>query len=341
MTRSAAAELAELVRDPRRATWAPRHTSLLVTEIQALEALLANIVPNSPDRPLILRRLADDYYELKSAAHQDKQRALRSARATTQEVNKSEKLANAAEKKSLQYYEMLVAKHPDHCRVRDSADPSKNQGCLDDVLYFLGLEYQRLDTPDQARKYFFQLIKSFPMSPWIPASYLAFGEFFLAESAADPSKLEFARQAYDKVLQFPPPANETYGFAHYRLAQVHTQKQDFSTALAHMTKAAEFSANYSVLRSSELLGAVVCREIVPIYAQTGTPRKAEAFFKRLTNDPPGVNERLVTMLDGLVMAYLHENKRVEAADVCYAFSGGSTALPSCGQLIPPGIQPNP
>ena len=118
-------------------------------------------------------------------------------------------------------------------------------------------------------------------------------------------------------------------------------KQDLANALSHLTKAAEFSTNYSAVRSSGLLGVAARREIVPIYAQMAKPRQAEAFFKRLTNDPPGVNEQLVTMLDALVMTYLRENKRVEATEVCYAFSAGSSALPSCGQLIPSGIQPSP
>ncbi|HRI65869.1 MAG TPA: hypothetical protein PK156_16595 [Polyangium sp.] len=332
--RTVDAELSDLVRDPRLATWAPRASQLLITELQTLEMLLSSQGANGPDRPILLRRLGDSYYELKTSARQEKHRALQSGRATSRDIDRPEKLATAAQKKFLQYYEMLVDKYPNHCQRPNPADPTKSQGCLDDVLYFLALEYQRLDTPDQARKYFLKLIQAYPVSPWVPSAYLAFGEFFLAEGADDPSKYVYAQQAYDKVTQYPPPQNETYGFANYRLGQVFVHRQDFTNALLYMTKAIDFSVNFSTVRGSDLLGGISRREIVPIYAQAGTPRKAEAFFKRLANDPPGSNEHLVMMLDALVMAYLHENKRVEAADVCYSFSGGSAALPSCGQVKP-------
>ncbi len=336
--KAADADLTELVIDPRKSRWSPRALQLVVTEIQGLEALFASVPLNSPDRPRLMRRLAEDYYELVSAARRDKQKAttlsLQGDGRAAREIDRFEKTANAAQKKMLDYYDMLIQKHPDFCESINSVDPTKNRGCIDDALYFMGLEYQRMGSPDKARKSYFQLIKSFPASAWIPASYLAFGEFFFAEGNDDPSKLDHARQAYEKVVQFPPPQNEALGFAHYRLAQIHKLKQDFPNALNQLVKANEFAVTNSTLRSSPALGQTVRREVVPVYAIAGKPSKAEPFFIRFLMDPsaPGTDRYLGEMLNALVQVYMRDNKRVEANDVCFGFSGGAEAIPACSSV---------
>lgn len=340
-------DLVELVMDPRKARWEPRAAQLLITELQSLEALFASVPPNAPDRPKIMRRLAEDYYELASRGGRDKQAAReRSARGdmgAAREIEKSDRLIPAAQRKMTDYYEMLTQNHPNFCHSPNAADPTKSRGCNDEALYFLGLEYQRLASPEKARKTYLTLIMRFPASPWIPSAYVAFGEFFFAEGNTDPSKLEYARQSYDKAVQFPPPQNEVLGFAHYRLAQVHKQKQDHPAAMSHLMKAIDFAVNNPHLRSSPALAQAARREIVPVYAAAGAPTKAEPFFKRFLDDPstPGINGQLVDMLDALVQTYVRENKRAEANEVCNSFSGGVAAIPACrnvnsaaGQQVP-------
>lgn len=336
--KAADADLTELVIDPRKSRWSPRAFQLVVTEIQGLEALFASVPLNSPDRPRLMRRLAEDYYELVSASRRDKQNAkplaLRGDGRAAKDVERFERTSHAAQKKMLDYYDMLIQKHPDFCDSVNSVDPTKNRGCIDDALYFMGLEYQRMGSPDKARKSYFQLIKSFPASPWIPASYLAFGEFFFVEGNDDPTKLDHARQAYEKVVQFPPPQNEVLGFAHYRLAQIHKLKQDLPNAMSQLIKASEFVVTHPSLRSSPALGQTVRREVVPIYSLAGKPTKAEAFFKRFLSDSsaPGTDRHLVEMLNELVQLYMRDNKRVEANDVCFGFSGGAEAIPACSTI---------
>jgi hypothetical protein len=71
-----------------------------------------------------------------------------------------------------------------------------------------------------ARKTYFMLLKSFPTSPYIPGAYLAFGELFFREAASDPSKWPLAEQSYLKVVTYPPPDNDAYGYALLRLGVV-------------------------------------------------------------------------------------------------------------------------
>ncbi|MCK6587122.1 MAG: hypothetical protein L6Q76_06005, partial [Polyangiaceae bacterium] len=59
-------------RDERRNRLAARSRQLLVTEIQGLESLYSSTPKNAPDRPKLMRRLAEGYVELESAAFRDK-----------------------------------------------------------------------------------------------------------------------------------------------------------------------------------------------------------------------------------------------------------------------------
>jgi tetratricopeptide (TPR) repeat protein len=334
------ADLSISLRDPRRERRAPRNLRLLVTELQTLEALFAQVPKASPDRPKLMRRLAYNYDELKFAARRDKLLGVTdSGRTKAEEAARLDKVIAAAQRMALKYYTMLVDQHPTFCQAPNATDPNKSQGCIDDALYFMSIEYLELDSLDNARKSYFKLIQSFPQSPWIPHAYLGFGELFFSEGAADPSKLDYARQSYEQVLKYPPPQNETYGFAHYRLGQVLHQKNDDQAALAHFVKAIETTTNFASLPSSGMLGDKAREEIIPIYAIVGSSRKAESFFQRLANDPPGSNERVAKMLDALVARYLRDNKRGEAGDVCFDFSGGAKNLPSCAGTM--AFQPTP
>jgi len=320
----------------------------LVTELQLLEALYARMPATAPDKPQILRRLAEDYVELKNAARRDKENMLRSSGSSSagqsqvaNEIPRLEKVMRTARTMALKYYLELVNNHPNHCQSPNAVDPALSQGCLDDALYAMGLEYQEIDRLDESRKQYLQLIKTFPRSKWVAYAYLAFGELFFSEAAADPSKLDFAQKTYEEVVKSAAPQNDVLGFAQYRLGQIHHQKQDDSTALAHFVQAIDFSMKFAGLASSKLLGEVARRQIVPSYAAAGIPRKAEAFFKRLTNDPAGTNDQVASLLNDLVGIYLRQNKRVEAGDVCYGFSGGAGAIAACSSIAPAALQPTP
>lgn len=342
------ADLATLVRDPRKSRWAPQPTPQLITKLQLLESLHSSMPRNAADRPAVLRRLAEDYIELKHAARRDKERLLSSSGPSnagrpqaTNEIAKLDNLITSAQTIAFKYYMILVHTYPNYCQSPHPTDPAQSHGCLDEPLYALALEYQEVDRLDEARKHYFNIIKNFPQSKWVAYAYLAFGELFLAEGMADPSKLDIAQKSYEEVLKASSPQNDAFGFAHYRLAQIHHQKQDEANALAHYVHAIDFSLKFAGFPSSKPLGDAARREIIPSYAAGGIPRKAEAFFTRLTNDPPGTNEQVVAMLNDLIGIYLRVNKRVEANDVCYAFSGGPGAITTCGSIARSALQPKP
>jgi TolA-binding protein len=178
-----------------------RARALLVTEAQGLESLFNATSPGAPDRPQIIRRLAEDFVEL--------------SRSSARDGRDSE--ATAARRRAIGYYERLVREAPTY-------------PMLDEVFYFMGLEYELAGDLMNARKSYYELIKRSPSSKYIPHAYFAFGEMFFEEAKADPSKLDLASQAFMEVLKYPAPANGLFPDALLRLGQIADQKGDAARA---------------------------------------------------------------------------------------------------------------
>ena len=92
---------------------------------------------------------------------------------------------------------------------------------MDEVLFHLAHEHEQDREPAEARKVYREIIKSWPLSRYLPHAYLAFAEMYFDEGVRDPPKLALAEKAYLEVLRFPPPDNTVAGYAHYKLAYVH------------------------------------------------------------------------------------------------------------------------
>jgi tetratricopeptide (TPR) repeat protein len=154
------------IRDLRRVI--RRSPALLRTETKALENLLVATAQTSPDRPALLRRLAENYSDLRKQG----------------EAGAS---ANA-----IHHYTELVKAYPTYAQI-------------DEVYYYLGLEYERAGDLSNARRSYYDLIKNSPSSKYVPYAYFAFGETFLHEAKGDPSKWDLAKQSYMEVMKFPSP----------------------------------------------------------------------------------------------------------------------------------------
>jgi tetratricopeptide (TPR) repeat protein len=223
-----------LFRDHRRP---PRALALLVVEIQQLEMLFRATVATSPDRPLIQRRIAEDYVELEKAATAESVLPGDPARRDTRR-----RTAEQARRMALRSYEDLVTQFP--------ADPR-----TDEARYFLAYEREQARDLAGARRAYLDLITQSPSSRYVPLAYLAFGEMFFSEAADDPSKWEIAKQAYRKVLDAPPPANEAYAYAWYRLGYVLVNQGDRDGALHALEKAVEAATAFP-----QVPGAAALRE---------------------------------------------------------------------------------
>jgi TolA-binding protein len=304
-------------RDERRNRLAARSRQLLVTEIQGLESLFASTPKSAADRPKLMRRLAEGYVELESAAFRDKTengmkadeakvKAPGQVAAFKTEQDKADKVLVAARKAAITYYTQLKNQYPKWCQNNNAADPAKSTGCTDEVLYYLAYEYEQSGASglDDARKVYLELIQSWPQSKYIPNAYLAFGELFFNEAQGDPSKWALAEQSYGEVIKYPAPENKVWGYAHYKLGYVYWNKGDFARAMSELKKTIEYGAQYSSLPNAEQLAVSARRDIIPIYALAGDPKRAHDFIKPLSGDSGGSTERTFKMMDDLGQNYL-------------------------------------
>ena len=178
-------------RDPRLARNRQRPRALVVTELDALVKLFGATQASAPDRPALIKRIADTYAELSQSA--------------------DVRVTASGHRNALKFYELLATDYPSDAQV-------------DEAYYYAGLEHELAGDLRNARKAYFNLIKNAPQSKLVPLAYFAFGEMFYAEAASDPSKDDLALQAYAEVLKYPPPRNVVYADAQRRVSEVKTRK---------------------------------------------------------------------------------------------------------------------
>jgi hypothetical protein len=68
--------------------------------------------------------------------------------------------------------------------------------------------------------------------------------FFDEASSGDPSKWPLAKQAYMKVVSFPPPANTVYGYAWFKLAHALWRSGEPAVAASSFQKASEWATAF-------------------------------------------------------------------------------------------------
>ena len=288
-------------RDTRKNRLQARARALLITEIQGLERLFKRTAKKSPDRPQLVRRLAEGYVELESAAQRDKIAAdisAQDAKKKKQDATKfrsdaaaADKILAAARKSAIAYYTLMKTDYPDYSKI-------------DEVLYYLAYEYEQGGDLKNARATYFELIQKAPKSTYIPNAYLAFGELFFQEAQGDPSKWELSAAAYKEVIKYPPPNNKVYGYARYKLGYVFWNKGEYANALNEFKKVIEYGDTYGDLPNAKQLAKSARRDTIPVYAVSGDPGKAFNFFKPLSGDKGGESTKTVEMMNELGLAYL-------------------------------------
>jgi len=288
-------------RDTRTTRLKARARALLINEIQGLERLLRETKKNSPDRPQLVRRLAEGYVELEAAGVRDYNAAEMIAgdkKTSAGEKSKqrsaagqAKKIAEASRQNAIKYYSMMKDQYPNYSK-------------LDEVLYYLAYEYEQAKDLQNARKVYFELIEKAPQSPYIPNAYLAFGELYFQEAQGDPSKFDLAAAAYKEVIKYQPPKNKVYGYARYKLGYVHWNKGEYAETLNQFKAVIEYGDKFSDLPNAKQLAKSARRDLIPVYGISGNPTKAYSFFKPLSGDSGNSEEKTIDMLNELGFAYL-------------------------------------
>jgi TolA-binding protein len=316
-------EMAAGFRNQRATALKQRVLALLITEIQQLESLLKATEGRSKDRPMLLRRLAEDYVELENAAFRERTEAevKRDGFKTSnpREAGRQQAIANSrkttmdrARKAAINYYTTLVNDYSGQPSATFATNPPPAYPLLDEVYYYLAYEYEQASDTANARRVYLDLITKTPNSKYIPNAYLAFGELFFNEAMGDPTKWDPAKQAYIKVIAKPPPENKVYGYAWYKLAYVFWNQGDLPHALDAFKKTIDYGTTFSQLPNAKKLAESARRDVIPVYALAGSPTEAYNFFKNLSGDQSGSNDRTFKMLDDLGQNYLDTGHYPEA-----------------------------
>ncbi len=294
----------DLARDIRATQ--QRAQALLDREVQILQRLVRNTRANNPQRPEILLRLAETYFEMQSAINATARGYdERIFQTCTQQPNREQCQANrqAQQRAEAQLtevrqatnrtYATLVQDHPD---FRD----------MDRVLFSLAFGLEQLRQHEQARQVYHRLIKNFPESRFIPNAYLSFAEFFFNDP--ENGDMNAALRFYQKVIEFPPERNQVYGYAIYKSAWAKYNLDNFQGALEDFARVIEFAERNASATDAENLARQARRELVIPYSRVGNPSRAFAFFQRYARDRAGALE----MLEALAELYFDTGKWDEA-----------------------------
>ncbi len=298
-------------RDLRTTRLQARGRKLLITEISGLELLYKSTPRRSPDRAQLVRRLAEGYVELESAATRDKIKAdidaeeAKNAKqkakydAAKREAIAAHQIVGKSRENAIKYYTRMKKDYPDYSKI-------------DEILYYLAYEYEQNKDLDRARNVYLELIERSPNSPYVPNAYLAFGELFFVEAMGDPSKWSLAESAYKEVTKYKPPQNKVYGYALYKLGYVYWNSGEYAQAIQEFKNVIEYANKFEDLPSAKLIRKSARRDIIPVYAVAGKPSKAYNFFRPLSGDTGGGQEATLQMMRDLGISYYDTGHYEEA-----------------------------
>ncbi len=307
---SALENLAE--RDTRKGALQNRARQLLIQEITSLERLYAQTPKGTSDHQQLILRLAEAYAELEQASLRDKiqkdiqvqdckRKKCPASEVTNirKEISKAKAMETASRDKAISYYQRMAAWYKKYSKI-------------DEVLYYLAYEYEQKGDMKMARDTYKELVATAPNSPYVPSAYLAFGELFFQEATADPTKWPFAEAFYQKVLGYPAPKNKLWGYAAYKLGYVYWNQGIYAKALEQFKQVIEFGKTHAALPNAVQLAKSARRDIIPVYAASQQPDRAYNYFKPLSGDTGGSDEKTIEMMRDLGHAYLDTGHYPEA-----------------------------
>ncbi len=278
-----------------------RDRALLEQQRRILERLVARTAVDHPQRPEMLRRLADIYGEIVRAFEVQARsfdEAIFRARGRererlTQAQRDAEAHAREARQQAVRVLAQLAGDHPSYAHA-------------DEALYALAYHLERMDDRARARQAYQRLIRDYSASRYVPHAYLAF-----AEHAFDEGRLDDARELYGRVLAYPPEHNPVYAYARYKLAWVQYNGGRFQEALEELARVIEHVRSHPDTSDGPSLARQARREIVLPYAHVGRPDRALAFFRRVADD----EDDALAMLERLGELYFDEGHWAETIAV--------------------------
>ncbi|MBP6844315.1 MAG: tetratricopeptide repeat protein [Kofleriaceae bacterium] len=267
-----------------------RALEVIVRDVAEREARLQSTFSRAPDRPAQILGVAAAYRELRSAAVAGLEAATDAGERTA-----LEQTVAAAASAEARHLASRLQLYPKWCAAAVASDPSRSTGCADEALWLLGRAYEAQGQLASARKTYLQLIQDWPQSAFVPEAYFAFGELFLAEGSADPSKLALAQQSFAQVTGSAAHASPLWGYAQQRLGRIAWRGGDDARALAALKNAIEYGQQYASTPGAAAVAAAARVELVAVYARAYPPMQARAFMTSLAGDRADVAPMLLRL----------------------------------------------
>jgi TolA-binding protein len=176
-----------------------RSRALVATELQGLESLYRATEARSLDRPLLIRRLAEDYAELEAGVRDEVRRAER--RGDQAAAAREEKTVSDASRAAVKDYRMLLDEYGGGASTRFPTDPPSPYPRLDEVRYFLARELDRGGDSVDAKTTYGELLRTVPSSRYAAFAQLALGEEAFRGAASSDFALEQAADAYRRAYE--------------------------------------------------------------------------------------------------------------------------------------------
>ncbi len=278
-------------RDERSSRLKPKVRALLMTEISNVTRLERSTSYKDKDKPQLMRRLAEGYVELEASAFRDKvenevkaqtyrKKNPKAAAKAKKKAQIAAKIIKTSRKNAIKYYRKLKKKFPKWCQY--PKNKAGKRGCMDEVLYYLAYEYEQSGDLERARKVYLELTEKWKKSRFVPNAYLAFGELFFNEAQGNPAKWPVAGNFYREVLKYDPPENKLWGYATYKLGYVFWNQGMYKESIDQFQNVIQFGQKWSHLPNAKGLAKSARRDIIPVYALAGDPKKSYDFFRPLS-----------------------------------------------------------
>jgi len=279
---------------------------LLTREIRVTQRLLRNMRKNRKERPDVLLRLAENFFDLTQTRTREVRKlddpiheACRVKKSKSKckslrgKQKKAAKKLDGTRERNIKTLAMLVKDHPRYKK-------------MDEVLFSLGFSLEEMKQFDRARQVYHRLIKTFPQSKFIPNAYLSFAEYYFQQG-----DMRAAQQFYQKVTEIPPERNKVFGYAVYKQAWCKYNLEDFKGALRSFVETIEFGQQNPEAHNVANLMKQSRRELIMPYAQVGNPARALEFFSRYAKD----DEQAYKMFESLGELYFDTGQWPEVISV--------------------------
>ena len=294
-----------------------RAIDILKQEIQLITRLARGTPDSDPDKPEILKRLADAYKELYTSINF-------MARSLDEKIYEAKQAKNNDLAKRLRAQQIALDKKG--TAVREAAikayvqirDKFQDYDAYDQILFAIAYEIDQMaiEVTDQAtksayraraREFYQQLIRNYPNSKYIPHAWMAYGEYYFHEE----KNVEQAMKAYEQVVEWGEKNNPNYVIAMYYQAWCLINMQEHKQAINQFNRVIQYSASHPDSKEAKSVARRARMELVSPYSKIGNPKEAWALFQKLGGD------MAQKMLDKLAYTYYDEGQWQDAIIVLH------------------------